>query len=84
MIPKLIQLQILVCVHAYPQAGDGAEHAQLAPPEGLLPQPAAREEAVPALLEDPQRQGALATVLVFITSFFTSLVPQQRPDLQVN
>ncbi len=68
-------------------AEDGTEHARAAPPppaaEGQPPEAAAGTVAVPTV-DDPQRPGGLATFLVFITSFFTSLVPQQRPDLQVN
>ena len=32
----------------------------------------------------PPRQGFLATIIVFVTSFFTSLFPQQIPELQAN
>ena len=66
---------------------DATEHAQFAGAEGQPPPPpaGADDAAAPAVVvEDPQRPGALATIFVFITSFFTSLVPQQRPELQVN
>ena len=49
------------------------------------------QEAPPSprqLPEEPQAQqprpGILMTAFTFVTSFFTSLVPQQRPELQFN
>lgn len=57
--------------------GEGTDHAPLAP-EGQAQAPQEPLE------EEEQRPGVLSTILVFITSFFTSLVPQQRPNVQVN
>lgn len=36
------------------------------------------------LLQPPPRPGVLNTLFVFVTSFFTSLLPQQIPELQDN
>lgn len=42
------------------------------------------EQLVPEPPREPERPGLLATIFVFITSFFTSLLPQQPPELQMN
>ena len=41
-------------------------------------------EPLPQEQAQPQRQGLLATIMVFVTSFFTSLFPQEIPELQAN
>ena len=42
------------------------------------------EEQLPEPPREPERPGLLATIVVFVTSFFTSLLPQQPPELQMN
>ena len=50
------------------------------------PPPPLQQQQPQQLIEEPAapRPGALRTILIFVTSFFTSLVPQQRPELQFN
>ena len=50
-----------------------------------------RDEVSPSPRQVPEEQqaqqprpGILSTIFIFVTSFFTSLVPQQRPELQFN
>ena len=44
----------------------------------------AQNQQHPAAPPAEERPGLLATLFVFVTSFFTSLIPQQRPELQIN
>ena len=48
--------------------------------------PLQQQQQQPPPVEEPPppRPGALRTILIFVTTFFTSLVPQQRPELQFN
>ena len=49
-----------------------------------LLQVAEQEQVPPPPPAEPPRPGFIATVFVFVTAFFTSLIPQQRQELQMN
>lgn len=61
----------LLCIVTL-QEDDGGPHSDPEPTATPSPQPA------------QPRPGLIATIIVFITSFFSSLLPQQIPELQAN